>query len=439
MRHSNFLKKEKEIKGVLEKLLAGEAGSKISTPMNSKCQAAVLIPVYDETPQMLLRPLLSLARQEGIQPEQFEIIVIVNNSRQEAEEKTPAFLANQKILKFLPACQKGKHQKIFGAHKEAIAEIRHSGIIIHAIDKSSLKNADAENYVTHARNRGALELALRFLSTPQKFTGIMATSDADCRFSPNYISIITSVLKKYKLNGLAGALEPESDFDLLYPAAIKKAFELHWGASGRHSPAGRLGKKILLKKRHRYPHQLLISGQDIVVPIKTWLKTGGMPNRASSSDYHFGRLVESLPGDVGQSDEYTVQTLTRVSERAGLGCFGRRVKRIANFVGAYAQGKSDKIYVPDLQKQKLFMNALIQKASSKQLTGEMVGALAREHGCLPHPHSPVKLGELAEILKKEVDRPEDARNFLQTEQWLLLNFYDYLPVKDVTRQVAHFL
>ena len=71
----------------------------IREPMLSGCRLAVLIPVYGENFNMVLRPLLSLAVQRDVQPEQFEIEMVINNKKSEAKSKSAEYKLNQKNLK----------------------------------------------------------------------------------------------------------------------------------------------------------------------------------------------------------------------------------------------------------------------------------------------------------------------------------------------------
>lgn len=73
----------------------------IERPMERDCRVAVMIPAYNESHQNILRSLSSLAGQEKVSISAFEVDIIVNNSRRDAEEKTAEFLANQQSLKLI--------------------------------------------------------------------------------------------------------------------------------------------------------------------------------------------------------------------------------------------------------------------------------------------------------------------------------------------------
>ena len=207
--------------------------------MSPRCRVAVLLPAYNEDAATLVRPLLSLARQNIGDMEKFEAVVVVNNSRREAETTSPVFLQNQRILEFLRFLRDGGQQPAgMGSHLlPAAREIQASGLKIHFVDNSSLDSADEENHVGHARNRGFLEITARFLANGQSERGIAAMTDCDCRLSPEYISAILSAFERHPfLDGLSGAIEHEIDESLPNHRLVKKAFDAHVGFSGRFSP-----------------------------------------------------------------------------------------------------------------------------------------------------------------------------------------------------------
>src|SRR4029077_906363 len=126
--------------------------------------------------------------QKDVAFKNFEVAIIVNNSKLEAAQQTAAFLANQEMLKFLADLKNPAAKEL----NPEINSIKNSGLIINAIDKSSLENSDEENHIGHARNRGCMEITNRFLSTPVGTEGIISMIDCDCRVSENYISSIIS-------------------------------------------------------------------------------------------------------------------------------------------------------------------------------------------------------------------------------------------------------
>ena len=187
---------------------------------------------------------------------------------------------------------------------------------------------------------------------------------------------------------------------------------------------------VAFKKRHGLSFNPLNTGQDIVVPVSSWLLAGGFPDRPSGEDYHFGRLVESLDGDVGVTDKYTVYPLIRLSGRTGLGGYGGRVAKIAAAAAEYIEGKNPRLPVPDAQRQKTLFSSLSRAARQGRLTGENVLELMELCGC-DCRGLPVKvLARLAEIMNEEGQKPEQSRNYARMENYVADFLGDRLPKKD---------
>ena len=322
-------KKIKKLRSELEKLLEGEKNSVISSPINPQCRIVVLIPVYNEEIETLLRPLLSLAAQKDITPDLFEVMIVINNNLNDALTKNEVFLSNQAALKFINLINtpnKKLELRFNKKYQAALKKIRQSKIIVHAVDKSSPQNAEPENCVAHARNRGSLEASVRFLNTPIGLKGVIAMTDADTKVSTNYIRTLIEIYTQYPfLNGVAGITKHEIDTKLTHSDLVEQAFVLH---TGRSVNSLMPNEKIIFRRGHKLNHQILVSGQDLTVTIKSWLLAGGVPDRLSGEDFGFGRLVADLPGDIASTNLYTTFPLIRISERAGIGSYGRRVKRI---------------------------------------------------------------------------------------------------------------
>jgi hypothetical protein len=425
----------------INELILQEKQPFIHQAMHPSCRVAVLLPAYDESVKTLLRPLLSLARQEKAAKEEFEVVVIANNNKKEALDLSPAYLLNQRVLEFLRFLEDGKSAgegKInapdFTAEENsAIEEIKQSGLRIVIIDKSSADLADDINYLANARNRACLEIARRFLDNGRNENGIVAVTDCDCRVSPNYIRSIIDTFKEHEfLNGLCGGIEHEIDESLPYYQAVKRAFDAHVGFTGRLSPAKKYSGGLALKKFHKINFVPLNTGQDLAVRLRAWFLTGGWPDRPSGEDHHFGRLVESLPGDIAFTDSYTVYPLTRISERTGLAADGRRVLKIAEAVKNYYEHKSDRVMIPDRFRQKKLFDALSKEAFNQTLDKEKVLELFIEHGREPGGLSPEICGQLAAIMNGEMAKPAGERDYAKMENFIMENFDGFLPVKDVT-------
>ena len=55
-----------------------DSEERIPIPMNPACEVCLIIPAYDEKDYILF-PLESLTRQNNVTPDQYEVIVVVNN------------------------------------------------------------------------------------------------------------------------------------------------------------------------------------------------------------------------------------------------------------------------------------------------------------------------------------------------------------------------
>jgi hypothetical protein len=414
--------------------MAGERGSAIMASMSSHCQLAVMIPVYNETLSTVLRPLLSLAKQQGAEPDIFEVDLIVNNSRQEALDKAEAFLANRKILKFISYLNSPgqKPDPAWGTEilKQA-KEIKDSGIKVNAIDKASLNFAENQNYLVHARNRAFMEMSWRFSFTLVGLGGIIATVDSDCRLSPNFIKRILEIYRQYPfLNGLTGLFDHEIDTAIPYPDLVKKAFEYNIGRSVLGS-AGWPPGRVLLKKRDKLNYHVLSTGLHMAVLARSWILTGGLIKLVGGEDPAFGRVLEDLPGDVAKGD-YVVYPLIRISERCGLGCYGRRIKKIVRSVSDYMEKKSSRILVPNTRSQGVLIRALIKSAQTHTLTVSDILNIMKSQGCDASKLQPLALGHLADIFTRQMSLPPEQIDPGKLEEGLLNYLYDSFPADDIT-------
>jgi hypothetical protein len=417
-----------------EEFMEGERGSDIARPMAKQCRVAVMIPVYNETLLTVLRPLLSLARQKEIAPEIFEVDIIVNNSRKEALENAPAFLANREILKFIGYLN-SSGQKTDPAWDADILkqakEIKDSGIKINAINKSSLEFAENVNQLVHARNRAFMEMAWRFCSTPVGLEGIIATIDADCRVAPNFIKRIVEIYNEFPfLNGLTGLFDHEIDPAIPYADLVKKAFEIHLGQPLLES-AGWPKGKVVLKKRDNLNYQVLATGQHMAVPARSWVLLGGLTKQVGGEDLIFGQQLAGLPGDVAKGD-YVIYPLIRISERCGLGCYGRRIKKIARAVKNYVEKKSPGIFVPNIRSHLALVRFLINLEKKQAIRpGEILGAL-KKYGCNIGRIQSGDLERFADVLNTQMFLPPEKRDYGKLERGFLDYLYESLPENDIT-------
>ncbi len=170
-----------------------EGETRIKTPQNPQCAFAIVIPVYDEKPERLLRQIESLRNQQGIDSSAFEIIYIVNNDVPDGTEKSEKVIAaNRAVLDVLNNVQ---------------------GLSVFVIDKSSPGKEIKGCNTGKARNRGLAEASLRFHEN--KKDGILIQSDADSYFKdPDYLKKVKDILEQNsEVLGIAGGFTYEFDPD----------------------------------------------------------------------------------------------------------------------------------------------------------------------------------------------------------------------------------
>ena len=317
--------------------LKSEKALLIETPMELSCKVAVVIPVFNETSETLLWPLASLARQ-SLSKHLFEVIFVINNSRQEASLAAPEFRQNQQTIRFLRSLE--AEQDLAGyfgeaALLESFNSVKNSGLRVHIIDKSSLSNAESENNVGIARDVGGSEAVLRFLKNGRKEKGLIAMLDADSYYSGAALASMVNIFEQNQINGLAGNLELVVDPLLPKNKAVKKIFlEISGYGARLEKIRKRRTAGLRLQKKHKLGYRVLATGQNIVVTAGAWVAAGGMPHYYSLEDVRFGKKIFDLPGDVASTGDYTVFTLLRPSLRAGYVSYGRVVEEIVKKIGS---------------------------------------------------------------------------------------------------------
>lgn len=159
---------------------------RIEKPQNSNCEFAIIIPVYNEQIERILKQIESLKNQQDIDPSQFEIIYVVNNDISKENKKS---------------------KEVINANQAVIAELQNiSGLNIFVIDKSSPGNEIEHCNVGKARNRGVAEASLRFYENGKN--GTLIQTDADTYFEDqNYLVKLKTILNDNPdAIGLAGGL-----------------------------------------------------------------------------------------------------------------------------------------------------------------------------------------------------------------------------------------
>lgn len=395
-------------------------------------QAAVLIPVYDEPVDIVLRPLLSLARQVNIDRNQYEAVLVVNNSKSQALVKSPEFLQNQKTISFIkylngqgPTCP----FKLSAGQKKSIAAIKKSKMNIGVLDLSSATSAHEHNNVGLARDLGGAEICKRFLSAPIGNNGIIAMTDCDCRFSENYISELIRTFHRGDVNAAAGRWLTEIDPSLNHQQLLEQALAIHIEAEtdvkNYKAPRRRLALKF--RRRHNFKSLFLITGPNMAVRAAAWLAAGGVPHLSSFEDIIFGFKLMGLPGDTVYNPNFWVAALVRVSERAGMASLGRRVKVMAESIDDFMKGRQSKVYIPDKKKMfKLFadIHSLVRRRglNEKSLKQHLV-----KHGADMEGFDDAAILELVGVILHQPAAKNQQRHFKKIEELVLEKYYKYLP------------
>jgi hypothetical protein len=172
------------------------------------------------------RPIESLLRQKGVQPEEMEVIIVVNNSEvppkakkkgtpeQNAERKSlwsQWVVENQEVLRIARALR-GDDVSIplSPRERELISEIQERKFKIHIIDKASAGHVlpDGAQHVGGARNRGVAEVVERFLSIEKN--GLIVQTDADTALADYYIAGAIGYFEQHPdVVGVGGYIETE--------------------------------------------------------------------------------------------------------------------------------------------------------------------------------------------------------------------------------------
>lgn len=425
---------EKTALEYVSKVLEGESSkSYIERPMDKECKVAVMVPAYNETTSTILRSLSSLSIQEGINPNMFEVDVVVNNKKRDAQEQTDAFLANQetiKLIKFINGEGTTIPEGLTPEQIEQIEKIRDSKIVVNVIDKSSTDTAYEENNVGIARNRAGAEIIDRFLNSSAQTDGIVAITDSDCIFSPNYVRSLIQSFDEHRINGVSGNLEFEIDPSLPNKELIQRAFDIYMGKEG---PKKDYSDEPSFKIQ---AEGALMSGANMAVSARSWAQVDGMPPLAGGEDIRFGQSVEKLPGQVAKNYDYTTTSLIRVSERTGLQGNGRIVKKIKESIDAYLAGETDKIVIEDREAVNSFFNGVISASTERRLTGKLIMDLMTQNNFKPSEIAETEFNELATEINQELGKPEAERDYRKIERMALEKIYPFYPERDVTEKLG---
>lgn len=307
--------------------------TRIEEPMNPACEVAVVVPAYRERENMA-RLLLSLARQEGVKAEQFEVIVVVNNpsapplhepgqSELQYQRKVDGYYAsledNQHSLALLRSLENGvMPEQATQVEEEQFQEILSSGLKMHAIDKASpgATLPSGEQNVGGARDRGVAEVIERY-KLQAGHDGIIAQTDADCALEPDYIAKLLDTFSNPEVIGVTGdaQFEAEPEIQEMFTPTIKSLVREY----------DQLYTRVLLKSlgnKGKRPAKLTgkveFFGASMASRAYAAAEVGGVPRIAGGEDPAFGEALQEI-GTIVRRQDLIVHPLYRLSERTAEG------------------------------------------------------------------------------------------------------------------------
>jgi GT2 family glycosyltransferase len=315
------------IEGYLAEYLP-EREERITTPMNSECEVCVIIPAYDERDYILL-VLASLIRQNNVVPNQFEVLIVVNNpplpqksinqnyeSYQKKKKRYQQVVKNnQETLKLIQYINGGIEKPDFRLstkEKDIICKIKDWGLKVFAIDKSSQGKTLSESQanVGGARNRGVAEAVERFYKQRGK-NGILAHTDADTLLEENYIrNLIKAFESNHQLVGLVGI-----DEDILLNPRDSEMMKEYL----KVDMVGKYGMLLhTLFMMDKTEAAVYFIGSAMATRAFETAIIGGIPVLSGGEDYALGKKMESVGLTIMDSNVVTFPII-RLSPRTTTG------------------------------------------------------------------------------------------------------------------------
>ena len=277
--------------------LTGE--TRIAIPQNERCEFTIVVPVYNEDLNRILKQLDSI-RNQKIDHALFEVIYVVNNDLDTANIAKDVFERNQRM----------------------ITELRNiKDLPVFVIDKSSPGSEIQACNIGKARNRGVAEASLRFYEN--KKNGIIIQTDADTYFEDQeYLSKLKSITEKQPdVIGIAGGIVWEFNPDTNDEKEIAELKE-------------KMAKLILVEKYtildnflkdgtvHSSVNEDNFSGPHMISRSFESAVIGGLIDASKGEDPRFGQdlgryAVAHHQKVIGQKDILQVITALRESDRTG--------------------------------------------------------------------------------------------------------------------------
>lgn len=327
----NFENRERIERYVSENL--PETEQRIEQPMHPECGVSIVIPACKER-DYVLRCLDSFASQEGVSPNQFEAIFVINNSSQEpprdnennetlkAHKRRVALYHeslddNQETLKVLRDIQDGNTGDLSKEEREIAERVKQSGIHFFVVDKASSGKELPLQFanVGGARNRGTAEAVSRFLSIQKN--GIIAHTDADARLNPDFMrNLIDVFAQNPDVVGVAGGVKLEAlEGKEAVPSEYAVQEEMRWAY--RCVVKDLIARKMVAKGREAGPGVEFFGPSMAGKAFETAL-VNGIKKTAGGEDTNLGERLSGL-GKIINAPEVLAFPADRESARTSTG------------------------------------------------------------------------------------------------------------------------
>ncbi len=274
---------------------------RISETMDPRCEVSVVIPSAGER-KYFFRPIESLLNQVNVKPEQFEIIMVINNSQPKQKPKEPddvfqervaqaniGAAENQEVLKVAQLLM-GEKAEVDLSDKEhaLIRRIRDAKLRVYAVDKASegqTLSSEKAN-VGGARNRGVAEAVERFVQIGKN--GLIVQTDADTALDEHFLERAIGAFKANpELTGASGYLEMDTEAE-----QDDRMKEVHFFAG-----MDRLYRTLLnyySTKEQDLPKRRNFTGANMISRAYQTGMVGGVPEIGEKEDVEFGRRLDSI-------------------------------------------------------------------------------------------------------------------------------------------------
>jgi glucosyl-3-phosphoglycerate synthase len=233
--------------------------------------AVVVVPARDEA-ERIEACLLSLAAQEGVAHERYELIVVLDGCRDATREKVLAFGAREPTLKL---------RVVVLAEPEGVGR---------------------------ARRRG-MDLACERLLALGKGEGLIASTDADSVVAPDWLSAQLTLVRA-GAEAIGGLIELDcGEASQLTPAAV----------SERDGRAAERLRAVLSLERAKVTEHHQFSGASLALTAQAYERCGGLPVRAALEDEALEQELRARGIAIHRSRSVRVTTSARTGGRAPRG------------------------------------------------------------------------------------------------------------------------